>query len=92
VGQRRVSISFTANKGEGTELAGANLDCFFNENDYIADEHPEIKQLKAIQRQINFHQYAKKNPLIVEADHRILSLSGQPCFKIIESRQMRKDK
>lgn len=28
----------------------------------------------------------------MEADHRIIALDGQPCFKIIESRQMRKDK
>ena len=62
------------------------------EYDFIPNEHPDVKQLKAFQRQINFHQIAKKNPLIVEADHRILSLDSQPCFKIIESRQMRKDK
>lgn len=50
------------------------------------------KYWKGIQRQQNFHKIAKDNPVIVEADPKIVSWNLQPQFEILSSSLRRKKK
>mmetsp|Transcript_18523 Transcript_18523/g.28443 ORF Transcript_18523/g.28443 Transcript_18523/m.28443 type:complete len:107 (-) Transcript_18523:1667-1987(-) len=63
-----------------------------NEYTYNPEDNIIDKQKKTLQRQLNLSDIIARNPVLIGADPKILSVNQQPLFEILETKSMRKDK